>query len=44
MIVLLREYLSGFAEHGTAPTAFGVEAPRRIGILGQLARSAGASG
>ena len=41
MIVLLREFLSGFAEHGAARTVLGVEAPRRVGMLGQLARNAG---
>ena len=40
MIVLLRELLSGFAEHGAARAALGVEASRRVGILGQLARNA----
>jgi hypothetical protein len=41
MIVLLREFLSGFAERGAARTLLGVEAPRLVGILGQLARDAG---
>jgi len=41
MIVLLREFLSGFAEHGAARTVLGVEASRRVGLLGQLARDAG---
>ena len=30
MVVLFRELLSGLAEHGTARTALGVEAPRRV--------------
>ena len=33
MIVLLREFLSGFAERGAARTALGVEASRRVWIL-----------
>jgi len=41
MIVLLREFLSGFAEHGAARTAFGIEASRRVGVLGQFACDAG---
>src|SRR5579862_10050527 len=41
MIVLLREFLSGFAEHGATGTVLSEEAPRRVGILGQLARDAG---
>jgi hypothetical protein len=41
MIVLLREFLSGFAEHGAAGTVLSEEALRRVGILGQLARDAG---
>jgi hypothetical protein len=41
MIVLLRKLLSGFAEYGAARTAPGVEASRRAGLLGQLARGAG---
>ncbi len=40
MIVLFREFLSGFAEHRAARTALGVEAPRLVGILSQLARDA----
>jgi len=41
MIVLLREFLSGFAEHGTAGTVLSEEASRRVGILDQLARDTG---
>jgi hypothetical protein len=41
MIALLREFLSGFAERGAARTLLGVEAPRLVGIPGQLARDAG---
>ena len=41
MIVLLREFLSGFAEHGAAGTVLSEEASRRVGFLGQLARDAG---
>jgi hypothetical protein len=40
MIVLLREFLSGFAEFGAARTVPGEEASRCVGILGQLARDA----
>jgi hypothetical protein len=43
MIVLLRELLSGFAEHGAAPMALGVEASCHVGLLGQLARDARAA-
>lgn len=39
MIVLSREVLSGFAEHGTARTALGVEASRCVRLLGELACS-----
>src|SRR3974390_3933479 len=43
MIVLLREFLSGFAEHGAAGTVLSEETSRRVGFLGQLARGAGAT-
>jgi hypothetical protein len=43
MIVLLREFLSGFAEFDAARTVLGEEAPPRIRILGQLARDARAA-
>ena len=41
MIVLLREFLSGVAQHGAAGTVLGEEASRRAWILGQLARDTG---
>ena len=43
MIVFLRQFLSGFAEFGAARTVLGEEAPRCVGILGQLARDARAA-
>jgi hypothetical protein len=41
MIVLFRQLLPGLAEHGAARAALGVEAARRIRLLGELACSAG---
>ena len=43
MIVLFREVLPGFSEHGTARTALGVEASRRVWLFGELARDAGSA-
>ena len=43
MVVLSREVLPGLPEHDTARTELGIEAARRVGVLGELARDAGAA-
>jgi hypothetical protein len=41
MIVLLREFLSGFAEHGAAGTVLSEEASRRVGFSASLRATPG---